>query len=216
MMDATEKMDNQYRHQRFVYDLTRKYYLFGRDAILKEIDLTAGECLLEVGCGTARNLRILAKRFPRNRLLGIDASRVMLETAETTIAKDKNAGNISLSCGLAQEMTSETLGCDSQLDHILFSYVLSMIPEWPAAVEHAITQLKPGGTLHIVDFSDQHSMPSWFRSILLKWLDWFNVHPDPHLPNWLRELENRRGGRLEFREIAGGYAMLAHYHKNVI
>ncbi|HEY0281515.1 MAG TPA: hypothetical protein VGC27_02700 [Rhizomicrobium sp.] len=28
-------MDEIYRHQRYVYDLTRKYYLFGRDRLIK-------------------------------------------------------------------------------------------------------------------------------------------------------------------------------------
>ena len=29
-----ETMDRLYRYQRFIYDLTRKYYLFGRDRLI--------------------------------------------------------------------------------------------------------------------------------------------------------------------------------------
>ena len=64
MTDAFEKMDKMYRRQRYFYDLTRKYYLLGRDRLLEKINVRAGENILEIGCGTGRNLIILAKKFP--------------------------------------------------------------------------------------------------------------------------------------------------------
>ena len=30
-------MDRMYRHQRYIYDLTRRYYLFGRDQLIAEL-----------------------------------------------------------------------------------------------------------------------------------------------------------------------------------
>ena len=57
-------MDRVYRHQRYIYDLTRKYYLFGRDRLIRELDLKPGERLVEIGCGTARNLVRIARRYP--------------------------------------------------------------------------------------------------------------------------------------------------------
>ena len=45
-------MDHVYRHQRHIYDFTRKYYLFGRDRLIRELDAAAGAALVEVGCGT--------------------------------------------------------------------------------------------------------------------------------------------------------------------
>lgn len=210
-MQAAERMDEQYRYQRYIYDLSRKYYLLGRDTVLREIELREDQNLLEIGCGTSRNLRILSKHFPDNSLFGIDASQVMLDTARAKL--DKHPNNILLRQGLAQEITPADLGCTEHFDHILFSYVLSMIPDWPYAIEQAIINLKPGGTLHIVDFSDQREMPIWFRKFLLQWLDRFHVHPDPALPAYLRELESRHGGQLKFRQLAAGYALIAHYHK---
>lgn len=68
-----------------------------------------------------------------------------------------------------------------------------MIPNGEAAIEQAVRNLKPGGCLHIVDFSDQLGMPGWFRKPLLTWLDWFNVHPDPALPTYLETLAERMG-----------------------
>ena len=49
-------MDKVYRRQRYFYDLTRRYYLFGRDKMIRELALAPGDAVVEVGCGTARNL----------------------------------------------------------------------------------------------------------------------------------------------------------------
>ncbi len=45
-------MDRMYRHQRHIYDITRKYYLLGRDWTIEKLDVPQGGSLLEVGCGT--------------------------------------------------------------------------------------------------------------------------------------------------------------------
>ena len=83
MSDTFEKMDRMYHLQRHFYDATRKYYLLGRDQLLKEMNVRRGQTVLEVGCGTGRNLVILAKRHPDAQFFGLDASAAMLETAKS-------------------------------------------------------------------------------------------------------------------------------------
>ncbi len=51
MNDATRLMDGIYRYQRHIYDITRKYYLLGRDALIKELEAPNGGTVLEIGCG---------------------------------------------------------------------------------------------------------------------------------------------------------------------
>ena len=70
-------MDNVYRHQRHIYDLTRKYYLLGRDRMIAELDPPAGGSALELGCGTGRNLILAARRFPDTHFYGLDISAEM-------------------------------------------------------------------------------------------------------------------------------------------
>ena len=55
-------MDGIYRYQRYIYDATRKYYLLGRDRMLDGLDPPERGTILEVGCGTGRNLILAAKR----------------------------------------------------------------------------------------------------------------------------------------------------------
>lgn len=57
-------MDGMYRYQRHIYDLTRKYYLLGRDSTIRNLDVPEGGTLLEVGCGTGRNMAFAHRHFP--------------------------------------------------------------------------------------------------------------------------------------------------------
>lgn len=215
-MDAAQKMDQQYRYQRYVYDLSRKYYLLGRDTLLQEMAVEPGETVLEIGCGTARNLVKMAYRYPAAELYGVDASSMMLDTAHTKLQGTLYENKISLRQGLAGQISYRDFGLDKPFDHIVFSYVLSMIPGWQAALEQTLDILKPGGCLHVVDFSDQSTMPAWFRKLLLAWLDWFHVHPDPAVPVFLEQLADRHNDQLRMRQLPGRYALLAHYQKRGI
>src|SRR5579862_2442248 len=77
-LDASSTMDRIYRWQRHFYDFTRPLFLFGRDALLRRMEVRERDQVLEVGCGTARNLLKLHARRRSARLYGLDASREML------------------------------------------------------------------------------------------------------------------------------------------
>lgn len=62
--DPVQKMDRMHRWSRHVYGLTRRYYLLGRDELLDRIAARPAGHVLEVGCGTARNLRVLHDAAP--------------------------------------------------------------------------------------------------------------------------------------------------------
>ncbi len=175
MSDTFENMDRMYRLQRYIYDLSRKYYLLGRDQLLVEMNVQAGESVLEVGCGTARNLIVLGKKHPDSKLFGLDASAAMLETAR---AKVDAAGvkSIGLKTALADDFTfDKTFDLSEPFDKIFFSYSISMIPPWRESIENALANLKPGGQLFIVDFYDQADLPAPFRKVLKWWLAKFHV-----------------------------------------
>ena len=79
--DAARLMDRMYRHQRHFYDATRKFYLLGRDQLIRDINPPVRGRVLEIGCGTGRNLVRAARTWPSIQAYGIDVSAEMLATA---------------------------------------------------------------------------------------------------------------------------------------
>jgi len=171
-------MDNVYRRQGYIYDFTRKYYLLGRDTLIRELELQPGQSLLEIGCGTARNLITIARRYPEARLFGLDASGEMLKTARQQLARAGLENRVVLVQGLAEELTPEAFG-EQAFDHVLFSYSLSMIPGWREAIFAAANAISPHGHIHIVDFGDLKTTPG--RGLLRRWLALFHVTPRAEL-----------------------------------
>ena len=96
MSDAAALMDRMYRRQRHIYDLSRKFYLLGRDEAIARLRPAPGDKVLEIGCGTGRNLVKLAQAYPQARLFGLDVSREMLATAAASTARAGLASRIAL------------------------------------------------------------------------------------------------------------------------
>lgn len=212
--DQAAAMDRMYRLTRHVYDLTRAYYLLGRDRMLAQVVTGPATATLEVGCGTARNLIKLARRPDPGLLCGIDASAEMLETAARSIAHAgvPAAGRepIRLRQGLAEQLDPAAMfGRAAAFDTVFFSYCLSMIPTWPGAIEAALAAVKPGGKLLIVDFWDQQDLPAVFAAGLKRWLAMFHVHYRPEVHAALADLGRSGRADVAFESVARRYAYIA-------
>lgn len=161
-----ELMDGVYRWQRHIYDLTRKYYLLGRDRLIAELDAPAGGTVLELGCGTGRNIILAARRYPESRFFGLDISAEMLETAQAAIARAGLSERVTLARADATAFDAGALFGQPAFDRVFVSYSLSMIPGWEKTVAEGLAVLAPGGSLHVVDFGQQEGLPRWFRALL--------------------------------------------------
>lgn len=204
-------MDRMYRYQRYIYDFTRKYYLFGRDTLIRELNPPPGASVLEVGCGTGRNLAVLGELYPGARLFGLDISAEMLATAKAKLRRQNRADAV-LRVADATNFTAASFDQEG-FDRIVISYALSMVPEWEKAVDAAIAALKPGGSLHIVDFGQQEGWPAGFRRLLQAWLRRFHVTPRESLFDAMRKRAERDGAALEVRSLGRDYAWLAVYRR---
>jgi len=207
--NAAEAMDRMYRYTRHVYDASRRFYLFGRDSLIQEMDVRDGDTVVEIGCGTARNLIKLARRYPGAQCFGIDAASVMIDTARKNIAKAGLTDRITVQQGLAQDLTPAMFDRSEPFDVTYFSYSLSMIPPWKASVDAAIAATTPGRTVYSVDFWDQSGYPAWFRAILQKWLDLFHVHFHRELLEYLKTVAQQQGSELQLKPIGKQYAYIA-------
>ncbi|WP_324075251.1 MAG: class I SAM-dependent methyltransferase [Erythrobacter sp.] len=193
-------MDEVYRGQRHIYDLTRKYYLFGRDTLIAGLDARPGMRVLEVACGTGRNLAKVAKAWPGVRLFGLDISAEMLKSARAALGEAAR-----LREGDACSFDAAVLLGEPQFDRVMMSYSLSMIPEWEAALDHSASLLAPGGTLHVVDFGDFRGLPAPLSRLLEGWLAMFHVKPRHDLPQAAARIAAARGLLLTSKRGPLGY-----------
>jgi S-adenosylmethionine-diacylgycerolhomoserine-N-methlytransferase len=165
-------LDRYYRLAHHVYDLSRKYYLFGRDGVLERLLAGDWTTLVELGPGTGRNLVRLHRRRPDALLGGLEASEVMRAHArrrcpwariDPGFAEDGNLGAV--------------LGAPPQ--RILVSYALSMFTDPDRAISNARRHLAPGGEIWVVDFSDLAGLPPRPRRAMRRFLAAFHVRAVP-------------------------------------
>jgi S-adenosylmethionine-diacylgycerolhomoserine-N-methlytransferase len=202
-------MDAIYRYQRYVYDATRKFYLLGRDRLVEDLAPSPGDRVLEVACGTGRNLIAAARRYPQARFFGFDISTAMLETAGTSIDRARVGDRIRIAAGDATAFSGERLFGTAAFDRIFISYALSMIPPWRAALQQALSALAPGGRLLIVDFGGQERLPRWFKRLLRGWLRQFSVEPRDELTNELDRVAAMPDYSVRYTQLYRGYAVYA-------
>ncbi|WEX11335.1 class I SAM-dependent methyltransferase [Chelativorans sp. AA-79] len=202
-------MDGVYRRQRHFYDLTRKFYLLGRDRLIDGLAVPRGGTVLELGCGTGRNLALAADRYPKALFHGLDISSVMLETAQKRLRREHIHDIVRLAQGDASDFNARVLFGRERFDRVFLSYALSMIPPWEQTIAGALDCLEPGGSLHIVDFGRQERLPGGFRYGLRRWLAAFHVSPRDSLREVLESECERRGATLSFDSAFRGYAVHA-------
>jgi S-adenosylmethionine-diacylgycerolhomoserine-N-methlytransferase len=198
METACQPLLAYYKWHARIYDATRWSFLFGRDHLVRlaaqRLPAASPE-ILEVGCGTGRNLKALAKAFPGAGITGIDLCQSMLRRAAKATAG--HGSRLRLVCA--------PYGLDSlpfaSVDLIVFSYALSMFnPGFEAALDAARSHLRSGGLLAVADF---HATPvGWFRT----WMGVNHVRMDAHLPPALADRF-----RLVHTEIHSAYAGLWRY-----
>lgn len=203
-----ERLDSFYAGQAEHYDATRQKMLHGRDELFADLPAVPGGTWLDLGCGTARNAEAWGSRLEvfREAVL-VDLSESLLQVAEKRI-QSHGWQNVRV---LHDDATRVELPPNS-VDVVTFAYSLTMIPNWFSAIDHALSLLKPGGTIGVVDFYVAKKYPapdrrrhSWFRRTF--WPVWFandNVFPNPDLLPYLES----RFEETQVTEEAGKIMML--------
>lgn len=200
-LSHAELMDETYRYQRLIYDMTRRFFLLGRNHLIDNLNPGKGARILEIACGTGRNLALILQRYPDRALYGLDISDEMLRTA-----RDKLGARAHLVKADACTFDAAQIFGTAQFERIILSYSVSMIPDWQAALATAARHLSPGGQLHVVDFGDLSGLPTWGRRALLRWLARFHVAPRVDLAAALAEIAATQGCTVAYQTRLRTYA----------
>jgi S-adenosylmethionine-diacylgycerolhomoserine-N-methlytransferase len=206
--EAADAMDRMYRYQRYIYDITRRYYLLGRQTMIDRLDVPTGGTVLEVGCGTGWNMVRVGRAYPSAKLFGFDIATVMLETAAQSVAKAGITNPVVLKQADATTFDAAALFGVPAFDRVYASYTLSMIPGWTAVLDRALDHVAPGGSFHIVDFGAGQDLPGIARKTLHGWLAQFHVTPRTDLREEITARANARGWPVGYEDL---YRAYAHY-----
>jgi S-adenosylmethionine-diacylgycerolhomoserine-N-methlytransferase len=199
-----ERMDRRYRYQRHVFDLSRKFILLGRERAIAALRLDHARSVLEIGCGTGRNLKFMADAHPTLRLTGTDISGEMLKSARAKLVRARLDNRVSLQQG---DAVTQPIGGKSQ--RVLMSYSLSMMPDWRRALAIAIDTLEAGGVLAIVDFGNFGGLPDWLAEACIETLSRQDAPPCLELPQELHWHASSRAISVHHEYAVAGLYQLA-------
>lgn len=182
-----ERLESFYGGQAKGYDDFRKRLLKGREELWKALPKPEGGIWVDLGGGTGANIENFGDDIHKlKKIYVVDLSSSLLE-----IARDRfrQRGWTNVECVEAD--ATRFRPPEGSADVVTFSYSLTMIPPWYAAIENALAMLKPGGVVGAVDFYVSQKYPAeglrkhgWLcRSLWPVWFASDNVFPSPdHLP----------------------------------
>jgi demethylmenaquinone methyltransferase/2-methoxy-6-polyprenyl-1,4-benzoquinol methylase len=130
---------------------------------IKAMDIQHGDKILDLGCGTGRNVCIMAKYVGGNgKITGIDISSIMERQFNKKCAKHQNIAFIRQRIDLPFSLSE-------QFDKIFISFVIHGFPHEvrQTILKNIYSHLKPGGIFFILDFAEfnMNEMPPLYRFI---------------------------------------------------
>jgi demethylmenaquinone methyltransferase/2-methoxy-6-polyprenyl-1,4-benzoquinol methylase len=166
-----EEVNEVYRRRARFYDWSvNAYYLIGfrwwayRRRAIAALGLQPGATVVEIGCGTGLNFRLLQGSIGLSgRLIGVDLSTDMLQQARQRVAV-KGWSNVELVPARAADYNFP-----SGVDAVFSTFALSLEPRFDEVIANAAMALVAGGRFVLLDLR----MPdNWLRSLapLLVWL----------------------------------------------
>ena len=142
-----------------------KYKGFINKAI-KDLGIKPNEKILDMGCGTGRNILLMNKYLSDDSLLtGLDISEDMEKQFNFNCKQFSNIKFIN-------KRIDQPFELDQKFDKVFISFVIHGFPHEirKIIIKNAYTNLKPGGTFNILDFSEfnMNKMPFHHRFIFKK------------------------------------------------
>lgn len=195
-----EIVRQRYRHIARIYPILELLWLppgIRREAV-DSLTLRPGDHVIELGCGTGRNLLMLSEAVGSGgRVVGVDLSPEMLDRARRR-ARGLRLQNVSLHLADAATFRSP-----EPVDAVLFSLSYSVMPNRLGALRLAWEQLRSGGRLVVMDGKIPHGLIGRVSRSLITWLSQRTVLGDPTSRPW--ESLINLGADVEIRDRLAGF-----------
>jgi len=149
--DHADRLEQFYGPQAHVYDGFRSKFLWGREPLLASCAARLEETRVwvDLGGGTGENVLLMAKYMDIAKFSKIYVVDLCPSLCKVAREKLQEFPNVEIVHGDATEFAPE----EETVSLVTFSYSLSMIPPFHAAVDRAVSYLHPeNGILGIADF----------------------------------------------------------------
>jgi len=182
------------RHYDFSANL---YYLVGirefayRRIAVEALELEHGDTVVEIGCGTGLNFRLLRDRVgSEGKIIGVDLTAEMLSAANKRIERNhwKNIELVQCDAG--------AYAFPEHVDGVITTFAISLVAEYDKIIQRGAKALAPGKRLVVLDFKMPDSWPMWlvkFFVILTRpfgvTLDLADRHPWESIEQYLESKE---------------------------
>jgi len=131
--------------------------------VIKSLHIQPEDHILDFGCGTGRNACLMAKNLSSGgKIIGLDISEIMQSQFEK---KCRNYPHIQFK----KQRIDRPFDLHEKFDKVFMSFVFHGFPQEVRKIilQNALTHLKTGGTLNILDYSkfDIQSIPFHHRFV---------------------------------------------------
>jgi ubiquinone/menaquinone biosynthesis C-methylase UbiE len=138
-------------------------WLLGADKakqpLIEQAEIKGGLRVLDIGCGTGSMAILIKRMHPTAKVVGIDPDPAALSVAER---KAKRAGfSVEFDRGFADHMPYADASFERVFSSFMFHHLGS--DEKTATLNEIRRVLKPGGSLHLLDFVRAHGSHSGIK-----------------------------------------------------
>ena len=145
-----------------------------RRALVRQVEAQAAQQVLDVGCGTGTLTLLLQQAQPAAQVTGLDGDGAVLDIAQR---KAKRAGaDVGWVQGLADALPSPAGVFDQVVTSLMVHHLTTEHKRRTLAEVYRV--LRPGGTLHVLDFGPPHSGYARLLAPLLRHLEEVADHLD--------------------------------------
>jgi len=208
--NSIEQIRRRYQRLAPIYPFFELVFLLPRGIrrrAVHRLGLEHGESVLEVGCGTGRNLRHLIDAVGESgRVYAVDCCEQMLRKAGK-LCQQRGWKNVTM---LNQDAAQ--LQLPGMVDGVLFSLSYSVMPDPRAAVEAAWKSLRPGRSLVIMDGKLAGGICGRLSRPWVSWLSKKTILGDPMRSPW-NDL-HRFDAKVEIEEFSFGMYYIYKAKKN--
>ncbi|HEY3301551.1 MAG TPA: methyltransferase domain-containing protein [Methylophilaceae bacterium] len=170
--EAASRLEGFYAGQAEAYDAFRERLLHGRRELMQQLNLPKDAWVVELGGGTGRNIDFLGPLVSQiQQYEVVDLCPSLLKIARQ---RSQHRSNVKVT-----EADACTYQPEIPVDCVIFSYSLTMIPDWQSALNNAMTMLKSGGKIAVVDFTLSERQGGLISAFWRKWFSHDGVHLNP-------------------------------------